>query len=569
MLAGILATVPVPCQFAAHSYMPRSRLGPLAIESKLGDHPSQSSVWRAIHVQLKRAIAVKVFSSPFGGTPEARAEFASEWETLKNIDHPAIVRCFGGGFEASEAYLAYELIAGDTLAAQIERRSRLPWEFVLDFAEPIADALNHLHQRKIIHGAIQPDKILFSGFSPILIDVRVNRFSTPLATNRPPTAQEISLRAPELTRDPTRLTPQSDLYSLGATLYLAITGRAPIEGDTVEAVTANADTQIPESPASTVMDCPVWLDKLVMQLLDKDPDRRPHGAEAVTLVAEVRKRSMSRVSVAEHTSAGFSPLNVTDQKDRDEARILLGHGAVEFDDEVIPDGTPWHEKPLVLVSGLLLIVALMSYLFWPLNEDQMRAKAEVLLQGKTRGELHEAKQKYLQPMLEQFPDGQHATWAVEQMDRVEMLQAENALSVKMKRNLPLKNEGERQYAEAVEFERFGDIASALDRYRSIETLLGDDPQYRPFVNLARRQIAKIEGQGSEEGEAARIIQAKLAEAEKLQADGKVVSARKIWYSVVDLYGNNANVAPLVAKAQQRLAGERTTGNQTETQESGR
>ena len=53
--------------------MPRSRLGPLAIEAKLGDHPSQSSVWRAIHVQLKRAVAVKVFAAPFGGTPEARA----------------------------------------------------------------------------------------------------------------------------------------------------------------------------------------------------------------------------------------------------------------------------------------------------------------------------------------------------------------------------------------------------------------------------------------------------------------------------------------------------------------
>ena len=98
--------------------MPRSRLGPLAIESRLGDHPSQSSVWRAIHVQQQKAIAVKVFQAPFGGTPEARAELAREWEILKKLSHPAIVRCFGGGFEETDAYLAYELIEGETLASQ-------------------------------------------------------------------------------------------------------------------------------------------------------------------------------------------------------------------------------------------------------------------------------------------------------------------------------------------------------------------------------------------------------------------------------------------------------------------
>ena len=538
--------------------MPRSRLGPLAIESKLGDHPSQSSVWRAIHVKLKKSLAVKVFSAPFGGTPEARQGFAQEWETLKKVDHPAIIRCYGGGFEDKDAYLAFELVEGETLAAQIERRSRLPWDTVLDFAEPIAEGLVYLHGREIIHGAIQPDKIMFAGFSPILIDVRVNRFDSPYATNRPPTPQEVALRAPELVADPTQLTPQSDLYSLGAVMYLALTGRAPIDGESVEQVTAAAQSQIPESPAASVLDCPVWLDKLIRQLLEKKPDKRPHSAEAVKLALnEVRKRAMSRAGVAEHNSAGFSPLNVSDQKERDEARILLGHGAVEFDDEQLPDGTPWHEKPSVLIAGLIGIIGMAAFLFWPLNEDQMRAKAEALLDRETRSELHQAKVKYLEPMLKKFPEGQHALWAREQIDRVEMLQAEHALSVKLKRNLRLTHEGERLYAEASQFEKFGDVASALDRYRSMETLLGDDPKYRPFVNLARRQIAKIEGKDYGEDEAAKIIQAKLTQAEQAIDNGNVVSARQIWYSIVELYGNNDNVAPLVAKAQQRLAADRT------------
>ena len=166
--------------------MPRSRLGPLAIESKLGDHPSQSSVWRAIHVQRKRAVAVKIFAAPFGGTPEAREEFSNEWERLKQLQHPALVRCFGGGFEDSEAYLAHELIEGPTLSSELEQRTRLSWEAVLDLAEPLADALNYLHEREIVYGGLQPDKILFAGLSPVLIDVRIDRVHSVYRSTRPP-----------------------------------------------------------------------------------------------------------------------------------------------------------------------------------------------------------------------------------------------------------------------------------------------------------------------------------------------------------------------------------------------
>lgn len=535
--------------------MPRSRLGPLAIESKLGDHPSQSSVWRAVHVQLKRAVAVKIFSAPFGGTPEARKEFASEWDRLKQLQHPAIARCYGGGFEQSDAYLAHELIAGETLASQLELRSRLSWESVLDLAEPIVEALAYLHERNIIHGRIQPDKIMYAGLSPVLIDVRINRARTPYNTNRPLQADEIALLAPELIRDSNAYSPHTDLYSLGATLYTALTGRPPVDGQTVEEATVNVLDQTPESPASIVLDCPVWFDKLLMQLLDKNPASRPHTAVATGMaLAEVRRRSMSRAGVAEHASAGFSPLSVTDQKEKEEARQLLGRGAVEFVDEVISDPTPWHERPFILLTGLLLLVALFAYVLWPLNEDQMRDRAETLLGEDSRSSLHQAKVSYLEPMLQKFPEGEHAEWALEQLDRVDMVQAEHALSVKIKRNLPLKNEGERLYAEASRFERFGDTATALDQYRSMETLLGDDPKYRAFVNLARRQVARIEDGGIEQDEAAKIIQAKLDQADELQESGKVIAARQIWYSVVELYGNNDNVAPLVDEAQQRLAG---------------
>lgn len=542
-----------PCVFA----MPRSRLGPLAIESKLGDHPSTSCVWRAVHVELKKSIAVKIFASPFGGTPEARASLAAEWESLKLVQHPAIARCFGGGFENADAYLAYELIEGETLASELERRGRLSWESVLDLAEPLGDALAYLHAKGWVHGRIVPDKILFAGLSPVLVDVRVDRNGSPYRTNRPPNARELALAAPERIRDPGAMTIRSDLYELGATLYLALTGRPPADGDSVEQVTANVLSQVPQSPASLVMDCPIWLDKLVMNLLEKDPADRPHGAPALGLaLAEVRRRSMSRTGVAEHASAGFSPLSVTNDKEREIARQLLGRDAIVFDDEKPLDNSAWHDHALVLVAGLIVVAGMFAYALWPLSEDQMRARAEALLTQSSRTSMNQAKQSYLQPMLDRFPGGRHNDWAREQIDRVEMLQAEHALQVKLKRNLPLQNEGERLYAEASQYERFGDTATALDQFRSMQTLLGDDPQYRPFVNLARRQIAVIENAGAKGDEATGMIENRLDEADRLYAQGKVIAARQIWYSVIELYGDNDKVGPLVQKAQTRLAGDR-------------
>lgn len=534
--------------------MPRSRLGPLAIEAKLGDHPSQSSVWRAIHVQLKRAVAVKVFAAPFGGTPEARAAFAEEWEVLKQIQHPAIVRCYGGGFEETDAYLAHELIEGPTLASELERRSRLPWESVLDVAEALAGALQVLHEKKLVYGVMQPDKVMLAGLSPVLIDVRVDRANTQFRTNRSITSQEMTFWPPEMIDDPNAFSEHADLYSLGATLYTALTGRAVISGTSLEEVGGNIRFEVPQSPASVALDCPVWLDKLIMQLLEKDPDDRPHGAPAVNLaLQEVRRRAMSRTGVAEHVSQGFSPLNVNDQKDRDEARILLGHGALLAEEEKPAETPEWYDRAFILVLGLALIISMIAYALWPLNEDQMKSRAEDLLAKKNRNSLNQAKVSYLVPMLEKYPDGEHVVWVREQLERVEMLQAEHFLKVKLKTNRPLSNEGERLYAEAYEFEKFGDVATALDRYRSMETLLADDADYRPFVNLARRQIAIIEENGFEQGEAARIIQNQLDQADAAFKSGNIVAARKIWYSIVDLYGNNANVASLVSKAQKLIA----------------
>ena len=536
--------------------MPRSRLGPLALETKLGDHPSQSLVWRAVHVNLHRAVAVKVFPTPFGGTAEGREAFAEEWEVLKRLQHPAIAKCYGGGFEEADAYLAYELIDGETLSQQLERRGRLQWDAVLDFAIPIAEALAYAHSHGISHGAIAPSKIMVSGLSPVLIDFRVDRVHTIYRNPRAMTVLEMALQPPEVASNPAAISPHGDIYSLGAVMFLALTGRPPISGETIAQVIKNSATEVPPKAASIVLDCPVWVSTVIQHALEKDPQSRPHDAKALAMaLTEARHRSSGLSGVAEHASSGFSPLQMTKQKDRDEARKLLGRDALN-DLDGVKHYAPIHEQAWFLIGALLVIVGFMAWLVWPLSESQLRARAETLIAEERRSSLEQAKNSYLIPMLKRFPEGEHAKWAAEQLDTIDMVQTEHALSVKLKRNFPLSDEGERLYAEAQRFEQFGDPATALDKYKSMETLLANQPEYKTYVNLAKRQIARIRGKSAEVGEAARIVQAKMVEADRLFEQGNVVAARNIWYSVVELYGDNADVAPFVQSAQQRLGGVR-------------
>jgi len=540
--------------------MPRSRLGPLALETKLGDYPSQSLVWRAIHIEQQKAVAVKVFSVPFGGTPESRALLAQEWEKLKRLNHPAIARCYGGGFEDNDAYLAYELIEGQTLSSQLERRSRLAWDAVLDFALPIAEALIVAHGRGICHGAIVPDKIIIAGLAPVLVDFRVDRVHSVYRNPRRPSSLELAMQPPEVVADPAAISPRGDIYSLGAVMFWALTGRPPISGDTAEEVAQNVASEQPPKAASIALDCPVWVSTLIEQALQKDIDARPHDARSFALaLSAARQRSGGLTGVAEHASSGFSPLQVTKQEDKDEARKLLGREVVDVSEEELPDGTPLHDKAWFLIVALLAIVAGLAWLVWPLNESQLRSRAEKLLAEETRSSMEQAKKGYLLPMLKRFPNGEHSGWAAEQVDAIEMIEAEHALAVKVRRNLPLRDEGERLYAEAQRFEQFGDKATALDKYKSMETLLGDNPKYKPFVNLARRQIGQIRSRPDAAGEAAQIVQRRLDDADQLAQLGNIIGARDIWYSVIELYGDNTDVGPLVRIARQRLTGTESAG----------
>jgi len=528
----------------------KSRIGPLALEAPLGSRSGAGQLFRAIHVEQRKLLAVRVFPTPLGLTPESRAEYAAQLEELKQLRHSSIVRCYGGGFDARNAYLVYELIDGESLDSVLARRHRLPWDTALAYGQQLADALQYAHLMGWVHGRIRPDKILVpNDGSPVkLNDFRRTAIASMIGggTQR---VEDYLYAAPEQL-DPNQVaTEKCDLYALGAVMYTMLVGAPPLRADSLYELHALHQNTTPPTVQSQVLDCPVWLSAVVEQLLDKDPQRRPFGAAAVQLAfKEAERRESQGVGVLQHATAGFSPLRLN--ADREEAERVLGIQPAK-PRRPRSELPPW-ETVSFLVVALMVCVGVVVWFSLPLGKASLRARAEALLASQEYDDWDEAREIYLNALIERFPDSDEASWAREQVDWVDAATAERRLERMARKNLTPEREIDRRFIEAWRYEQFGDRATALDRYRGIVKLLADDQVDRPVVLLSQRKIRDLEARPPEAYELRRLLASKLVEADKAFSSGRVATAKETWESIVNLYGSNQEMAEPVAIARTRL-----------------
>lgn len=133
-----------------------------------------------------------------------------------------------------------------------------------------------------------------------------------------------------------------------------------------------------------------------------------------------------------------------------------------------------------------------------------------------------------------------------------MYRAQRRYEVNLRFGKAPESEAERLYARAHEYERNGDRVTAYRKYQSMLNLLADSPEYRPFINLAKRRMRQIEQVETGTEERFKIIASSLDRADRLQAEGQQAEAERIWQDIVILYGDNKELKPLVERARTRL-----------------
>lgn len=504
-------------------------------------------MFRGLHIEQKKLAALRIFSIPMGMTPESRQAYANQLEELKLLRHPNIVRCYGGGFDTRQAFLAYELVDGESLAQQLSRRGRLPWETALDYSRQIAEALQYAHQAGWIHGRLRPEKVMVTNDGQIkLIDWRRDAISSML--DAPPSLRQLQFTAPEILQG-SPVEEKGDLFSVGGIMYTMLTGEVPFNATNRGDLIKQMETAGLISPAAVVFDCPVWMNAIVEQLLSSDPKVRPYSVTALLLAfKEAEKRQADGVGVLQHATSGFSPLQM--KVDREEAEKVLGIKPKKKRKE---QESSFFESPLVIVAALLVTIGLIVYFLLPPGEATLRKRAEQMLASQDAGTLADARLQ-LEQIVDRFPESLNAEWAREQIDWVNAREAERRLDRE-------EREGRRrgdwspaktQFAEARRYEQFGDLVTAIDKYRAIISLFADDDQERPFVTLANEGVQRITSSETTATELQTFLADKLDDAKASYDDARVVEAKLKLESIIELYGSNKEVADLVDQAREKL-----------------
>jgi tRNA A-37 threonylcarbamoyl transferase component Bud32 len=266
------------------------RLGGYRVLKRLGAG-GMGVVFLAEDVALRRQVALKVMRPALANNDSARKRFLREARAVAAVEHENIVAIHQVGEEGGVPYLAMPLLKGTSLEERLRAGGALPPAEVLRLGRQIASGLSAAHERGLVHRDVKPGNIWIEPDSgrAKLLDFGLARGMVPdhAAEEEPLTELGTIIGtpaylAPEQARGQV-VDGRADLFSLGCVLYRMCTGRQPFAGDDPVALILSIATETPPSPASIDPSIPRSLSELIMQLLAKDPKKRPTSAAYVAL----------------------------------------------------------------------------------------------------------------------------------------------------------------------------------------------------------------------------------------------------------------------------------------------
>ncbi len=271
-------------QFQAHQLLAGRRkltLGQYRILDELG-RGGMGQVFRAEHAMMGRAVAIKVLPRA-KSTTDTEAAFQREIRMLARLDHPHLVRALDAGHDGKVYYLVTELVPGLDLRRQVLRHGPLDEIRAASVLSQAALGLACAHSQGLVHRDVKPANLLVTpeghvrvldlGLAGSVLEAESTRLGRVVGT--------MDFMAPEQIRSPDGVGPSADIYSLGCTLYFALTGEVPFPGGTRQ---EKAQRQLKEAPRSVRQLSPTVSEGMAMvvaALLQKEPQARPASAAEV------------------------------------------------------------------------------------------------------------------------------------------------------------------------------------------------------------------------------------------------------------------------------------------------
>ena len=246
---------------------------------------AMGTVFKGWDPKLKRPVALKTVRLDTKLKGKQRTELVerllSEAVTVARFNHPNIVGVFDVEDHPEGAYVAMELVDGNSLEQTIWRGRRMPPSQVVPLGAAIARALAAAHKRGIVHRDIKPANVLLGIDGSIKVtDFGISELLSSLAPSEDVVFGTPGFVPPETLRGK-GYDEAGDLFSMGAVLYTCIVGRPPFDGKTVKEVIRRTLFGVVERPGKLVPEVPPELDELIMALLSREQSSRPADATRV------------------------------------------------------------------------------------------------------------------------------------------------------------------------------------------------------------------------------------------------------------------------------------------------
>jgi serine/threonine protein kinase len=238
-----------------------------------------ASVYLARDSELDRPVAVKLLAGNVGAEEGLRERFVREAKLAARLSHPNVVSVYDAGADGDPPYIVMEYVQGETLADLLARRGRLPPEDARQLALQACQGLAHAHEAGLVHRDVKPQNLILRSDGTLKIaDFGIARAVEGTALTQAGTVLgTAAYLSPEQALGE-QVTAAADVYSLGAVLYELLTGRTPLEPQSLADL---ADKQrrpsiVPVRELAPKV--PGDLEDVVMRCLARNPAYRPSSA---------------------------------------------------------------------------------------------------------------------------------------------------------------------------------------------------------------------------------------------------------------------------------------------------
>ncbi|MDE5564675.1 MAG: protein kinase, partial [Oscillospiraceae bacterium] len=234
-----------------------------------------ADVYKATDVVDNKLVAVKILKKEFVENEEYLRRFRNESKAIATLSHPNIVKVYDVGFSDTLQFIVMEYIDGITLKEYIDSEQVLTWKDSVHFVIQILRALQHAHDRGIVHRDIKPQNImLFTDGTIKVMDFGIAKFAREdERTGGDQAIGTVHYISPEQARGD-ETDEKSDIYSVGVMLYEMLTGQKPFDTDNPISVAVMHMQNTPERPRAINPDIPAGLEEIILRAMEKDAENR-------------------------------------------------------------------------------------------------------------------------------------------------------------------------------------------------------------------------------------------------------------------------------------------------------